>query len=173
MNFELKIINLNWINDEPDAPTDLCLHGRVFVRIGEKIIDNGTESWTVSAGAYRMLKSLYGNHVAGEGFNLLPCCGHDIFIYEKTGELVIMGCPNGNDWSVIHENGMVKIKADNDKQIVISLDEYRGIVFRFADEIKDFYDNCSPKTPDPECDIVAYRKFWENWEQMRNGNSIK
>jgi AmmeMemoRadiSam system protein A len=57
MNFELKIISLHWIIDEPDNITDLCLHGRVFVRIGEKTIDDGTDTWTVSAGVFVCIKS--------------------------------------------------------------------------------------------------------------------
>jgi hypothetical protein len=182
MNFELKIMSLHWASGAPDDSLDLCLHGKVFVKIDDKIIDDGiNDSWTVSTGAYRMLESLYNNHIScfSEDVvldcekHLLPCCGHFMFVDEKTGELGIIGCPNGVDWSVLHENGMVKLVSNSDIQAIISLDEYRDIVFRFADKIKAFYDKSSPKTPDPECDIVAYLKFWANWEQMRNGNSIK
>ena len=39
-NFEIKIIDLHWIDRKEDDGKDLCLHGNVFVRIGDEIIDN-------------------------------------------------------------------------------------------------------------------------------------
>ena len=65
-NFVIKIIDLHWIDRKEDDGKDLCLHGNIFVRIGDEIIDNGIDNadWTVSAGALMMLRSIETNHIA-------------------------------------------------------------------------------------------------------------
>jgi len=175
MNFEIKINDLYWIQEVADDPADLCLHGKVFVKIGDKVIDDGvTEDWSVSAGAYYMLKSLYHDHLAGGDTNLRPCCGHFMVIDEKTNELFIMDCSYGLDWSVTHENGMVKLSVDENTQTVLPFEEYKSIIFEFADTIKSFYDKCSPKTPTgKDFEVKAYQRFWRDWRKMRNGNFTK
>ena len=58
-NFVIEIIALHWIDGKEDDGKDLCLHGNVFVRIGNEIIDNGVDNdWIVSAGALMMLHSI-------------------------------------------------------------------------------------------------------------------
>jgi len=37
--FDIKILQLNWIK-HIDDPTDLCAHGSVYVKIGDKVIAN-------------------------------------------------------------------------------------------------------------------------------------
>ena len=174
MTFEIKIINLHWINETNEDPNDLCLHGNVFVKIGNKIIDDGVANlWTVSSGAYRMLETLYRNHNDSDECyeeHLLPCCGHFMFVDEKTDKLIICGCPNGIDWTVIHENNMVKLVEDESTQIIMPFEEYKNAVFNFADKVKMFYDKCLPKHPNPE-DAKAYQRFWLDWEKFRNCNT--
>lgn len=174
MSFELKINDLYWIKGVADDPADLCLHGKVFVKIGDKVIDDGIEKdWAVSAGAYYMLKSVYSDHLTGSSEVLHPCCGHFMFIDEKTDALVIMDCPLGLDWSVKHEGCIVKLIVDEHTQIVIPLAEYKETVFEFADAIKSFYNACSPKVPTGEkFEVDGYQKFWEDWEKLRNGNIV-
>ena len=171
MCFELKIQKLYWINGDAYDPDDLCLNGDVFVKIGNKVLDNDKDGWTVSAGAYRMLQSLYRDHMAGNEQHLLPCCGHFMFVDEETDQLIISGCPNGLDWSVMHENGMVRLMADANNQIIIPFNEYKDIVFKFADEIKAYYDKCTPKKPkQDDFENKAYERFWSDWEKLRHSN---
>ena len=173
MNFHLDIINLHWIDETNDNPADLCLHGKLFVKIGDEILDDGMHNWTVSAGAYRMLESLYGDHQSGYEEHLLPCCGHFMFVDEKTDELIISGCPSGIDWSVTHESDTVRLATDKSSQIVISFEEYKATVFKFADAIKSFYAKCTPKQiKEDNFEDKAYERFWMNWNKMRSGISI-
>ncbi|MCL2675364.1 MAG: hypothetical protein FWE84_02075 [Firmicutes bacterium] len=170
MHFELKVNDMRWMNGMVDDPADLCLHGKAYVKIGDTVLDDGTANdWAVSAGAYRMLESLYKNHIKGREEHLLPCCGHFMFIYEKTDSLIITGCPKGIDWSIVHENGTVKISSDTNAQAVIPFEDYKAIVFGFADTVKSFYDNCSPKNSQDAFENQAYQRFWENWRKIRSG----
>ena len=175
MKFELRIIDLHWINGMHDAPDDFCLHGNVCVKIGDKTIGysgNENEEWTVSTGAYRMLESLYSDHLAGREEHLLPCCGHFMVIDEQSNKLLIIGCHNGLDWSVIHEGDNVRLKTDLEIEVVIPFDDYQEIVFSFADAIKAYYNKSSPKTPPLEqFEKDAYQRFWSDWDQWRGGNN--
>ena len=174
MNFELSILDSHWINGAHDDPEDFCLHGKVYVRIGNEVIDDGISNgeWTISAGAYRMLESLYGDHVAGNGEHLLPCCGHFMVIEEKTDKLAILGCPNGIDWSVLHENDKIKLRTDLGGEVILLFNDYKEMVYSFADTVKSYYNKCSPKVSHiEEFEKNAYQRFWRDWEKWRNGSN--
>jgi len=171
MGFELKIHDLYWIDDSDDNPDDLCLHGKVLVKIGDELVDDGTkDSWTVSAGAYHMLKSVYEAHIPSRNSaHMFPCCGHFMCIDETSGKLGIIGCPSGLDWTVTHEDDTVKLTTGAGIQATIPLAQYRNIVFVFADEIKAFYETCAPKiSPTEAFEHDAWKRFWRDWEQWRH-----
>jgi hypothetical protein len=176
--FQLEIKKLFWRGEPHEHDRDLCLHGNVFVKIGDTVLDCGLdegvmEGWAVSAGAYRMLKSLYknhSNHTQDSTNQLLPCCGH-FMCFDEKGELDIGGCNNGVDWSVVRENGNVTLTAKNKNeehtQVTIPFEEYREIIFKFADEVKAFYDKSEPKFPQDELEIKTYVRFWEDFSKFR------
>ena len=170
-NFEIKIIDLHWIDRKEDDGKDLCLHGNVFVRIGDEIIDNGIDNddWTVSAGALMMLRSIETNHIVFKEENhMLPCCGHFMYIDEKTNNIIVLGCPTGIDWTVIHEGNNVKLITESGKETIISNDKYEKIIFNYADKLKKFYDNSLPKILSEDYHRECYFKFWEEWNQIRS-----
>ena len=78
--FELRIIDLHWINNEDD-PTDLCAHGKVYLRIGDEILSNEESgNWTLSAAALSLMRTIKTDYKTGDfGSQLLPCCG---FFYD-------------------------------------------------------------------------------------------
>ncbi len=161
--FEIKATNLHWMGTL-DEPLDLCLHGDAWARIGDESFE--FKNATVSATAFYLLRSLTQDHVMYQmPTQLLPCCGHDMRIWK--GELIICGCPNGIDWSVIHENGQVKLITESQKETVLSLDEYRETVFAFADEIEAFYKNSKEKAFECKEDQETYPIFWEEWRKRR------
>lgn len=88
-------------------------------------------------------------------------------MYFWKGELIICGCPNGLDWSVIHENGQVKLSTETDRETVVPFEEYKLKVFAFADEIEDFYRNSQDKVFRDEEDRQIYAAFWDEWHQIR------
>jgi len=170
MGFELKIIDLHWIDGSADMPDDLCLHGHVFVKIGDEVVDDGTkDAWSMRVGVYRLLESVYQDHIASRGHGyFLTCCGSFMFIDEKTDRLTFMDCPYGQDWTVTHEGETVRLTTSAGTQVIIQLTQYKDIVFAFADEIKAFYEACSPKTP-PIDDIErnAWKRFRRDWIRWR------
>ena len=169
-NFVIRIIDLHWIDRKEDDGKDLCLHGNVFVRIGNEIIDNGVDNdWTLSAGAFMMLRSIETNHIAFKEENyMLPCCGHFMYIDQKTNKIVVMGCPTGIDWSIIHQGNNVKLITRSGKETIISNDEYKKIIFNYVDKLKDFYNNSLPKIFSEDYHRKCYFKFWEEWNEIRS-----
>jgi hypothetical protein len=85
-SFEIKILDLHWINNTHDDPNDMCAHGHVYLKIGNDILSSqNSESWTVSATALYLLRTLKENYQPGDfGSQLLPCCGHFMTINENT-----------------------------------------------------------------------------------------
>lgn len=168
--FEIKVSNLHWL-ENMDETEDTCLHGDAWVRIGDEILE--FENATVSATAFYLLRSLKRNHTMYQmGVQLLPCCGFDMYFLK--GELIICGCPNGIDWSVVHENGQIKLITETGQETVLPFEEYQKTVCAFADEIEAFYRNAKEKVFDDEKTIrgeedrEVYTAFWKEWHQIRD-----
>lgn len=169
MSFSMKIVDLHWADGSKDDEKDLCLHGKVCVKIAGKTIDDGkNDSWTLSASALRMLDSLYRDHIQGNEEHFLPCCGHFMFRNEDTGRFVISGCENGIDWSVIHMGNDILLTTSSGQREIIAFSEYKRIIIGFADEIEAFYESCSPKVFYDDFDKQTYHEFWNEWHTLRN-----
>ncbi|MEA1960400.1 MAG: hypothetical protein U9N81_03760 [Bacillota bacterium] len=104
--FDITIKKLYWINGIADDPEDLCLHGDVETAIGSECFQY---SATVSSTALYLLKTLTEDHIIGEENQMLPCCGFNMYANKTLDTVDIVGCPNGIDWSVIHEGNEVKL----------------------------------------------------------------
>lgn len=73
--FVIEIMDMYWIDGEKDNPEDLCLHGDVFVKIGEEVVAD-KYSCTVSSTGLYLLKSLEEDRIPEQSANqMLPCCG--------------------------------------------------------------------------------------------------
>ena len=161
--FEIKATNLHWLKGT-DEIFDLCLHGDAWVRIGDECLEY--EGATVSATAFYLLKSLLRSDPNDyRAAQYLPCCGHYMFLWQ--GEVVIMGCPNGVDWLVIHEGEQIRLITENKHETVLPFKEYKQIVFAFADEIEMFFRNSKEKVFDDEEDRQVYVAFWKEWHELR------
>ena len=87
---------------------------------------------------------------------------------ETLSKVDICGCPNGVDWSVLHENDDVILITETGKRTVIPIDEYRKTVFAFADLIESFYNSAEDKIiPEDEFDRKGYVAFWNEWRALR------
>ena len=163
--FKLELTKAYWINENEDDPEDLCLHGDVTAVIDNNIIN---ESCTVSAAAMHMLRSLTEDHNIDENATdglMLPCCGH--FMVAGDDGVFISGCGNGTDWSVKHmENDILLILSNGDEAIVSSKD-YREEVIRFADQVENFYNSCSPKVFSDDFDQNGYTSFWNEFHRRK------
>ena len=163
--FKIEINKLYWIDDMPENDHDLCLHGDVSVTIGD---ESFSYSCTVSATGLFLLRTLTEDHIIGQESQMLPCCGHSIFPNETNDRVIILGCPNGVDWSVLHDDGNIVLITENNHKNVLSLAEYKMIVFDFADRIERFYKQCSLKAFYDDNDKVSYNLFWNEWHNRRN-----
>lgn len=163
--FEINATELGWIGGTQDEPDDLCLHGHAVAAIGGERLEYDC---TVSATALYLLKSLTEDHIAGEGEQMLPCCGFFMCPDEAGENVDIVGCDNGVDWTVRHEPGRVRLITASGRETVVPLEEYAREVCRFADVVADFYAACSPKRePGDEFDRRGWAAFRREWRRRR------
>lgn len=163
--FRISANDLHWLEGQ-DEKTDLCLHGHAVAVIGNETFEYDC---AVSATALYLLKTLTENHEIDKDNQMLPCCGFSMFADDNLSNVTIVGCDNGIDWSVFHENGDVKIVLKDGHEEIVSLDDYKKEVFKFADMIENFYESSQPKTiPENEIDRNGYLTFWKEWHRRRN-----
>lgn len=166
MSFEIEIKKLWWIGDKEDNPEDLCLHGHVIVKIGNEILEY--DHATVSATGLYLLKSITEDHIIYKENQMLPCCGFFMIPNDDLTSVDICGCPNGIDWSVIHEGKHVRIVTESGNETLVDLAEYSMTVYKFADYIEEYYNNCAPKIfPKDEFDRNGYIAFWNEWHRRK------
>ena len=166
--FHIDAGNFRWISGPEDDPHDLCLHGDASAVIGDETF---AYSCTVSAAALYLLKSLTRDHIIYEENQMLPCCGFFLMANDTLSEAEISGCPNGVDWSVIHDGGAVRLITESGRETVVPMQDYEKEVFRFADKIEAHYQSCAPKIlPDDPFDRNGYIAFWNEWHSRRGKN---
>ena len=163
--FRIEADNFEWINGEQECPDDLCLHGHATAVIGDETFEYDC---TVSATVLYLLKSLEEDHIIGRDIQMLPCCGHSIWLKnDGSGDVFVSGCPNGIDWSIFHDGDNVRLVTESGRETLVPLNEYKAEVFRLADKVEEFYLSCLPKMPE-EYDKEAYTAFWNEWRRRRN-----
>lgn len=118
----------------------------------------------------RMLKTLKEDHIPGEGKQMLPCCGNTMIANENRDEVEIIGCDNGIDWTVLHDDGMIKIITESGNIVFLHYLQYKKQVIDFANIIENYYKKSSPKIfPEDEFGRNGYLAFWNEWNR-RMGN---
>jgi hypothetical protein len=167
----LRPVNLRWIQEAVDDAKDLCAHGDVEFRIRDDVLlDGNGQNLTVSAAALYLLRTLSVPHTKASpvGDHLFPCCGFAMWDIPGQADVAICGCPNGEDFEVLHEvrgTGVIVQGADG-REWHVNWPEWRATVFDFADRVSLFYAACSPKQPSAE-DAAGFMKFRAEWERRR------
>lgn len=165
--FRIDASNLHWMDDPVNDPDDLCLHGDAVAYIGDRKLEY--EECTVSATALYLLKTLTEDHIIDQDNQMLPCCGHTLIANDDLSEVVISGCPNGIDWSVIHAGDSVRLILEDGYEVKVPITQYREEVFRFADLIEHYYRSSTPKIiPKGTFDRDGYLTFWNEWYRRRD-----
>ncbi len=145
-------------DNEKEQAYDCCIHGTVIFRIEEKLLSDDTE-WCISASAYRFLHTIFENHFMGAEDFLIPCCGHTMIPSEDKSSVSIIGCNNGIDFNIIHEDESITIvTADND-EYSIPFDEYKREVIAFAKQVMNFYKEKPPREFEDDFDKDGYSAF--------------
>jgi hypothetical protein len=164
-------VNLRWINGAADDPADFCAHGDIDFRIGcDTLLNPGGRELTVSAAALYLLRTLFVPHTraAPVGDHLFPCCGFDLYDVAGEPDVVICGCPAGEDFEVLHQvsGAGVVVRASDGREWSVGWPEWRAAVYGFADRVSGFYASCSPKQVAAE-DAAGFAKFVAEWERRR------
>jgi hypothetical protein len=165
---ELKAFNLHWLENS-DAERDLCAHGSVYLKIGDYVVSNeDSDDWTVSASAYYFLKALKENHDGDTAPQLIPHCGFNMYaVGDNNDELLIVGCPNGINWTIIHLENKVIHQFGDSKIIETTFDEWQEAVCNFSDEIMNFYSDSPAKIVDDEENKKGFEFFMNEWKRLR------
>ena len=154
-----------------DDPNDLCVHGAINVKTGDKVIVNETDGnrWTLSAAALNFMRTLGGDHETGDLYGqLIPCCGFAMYPAEDVETVDIVGCGNGFDWTIRHRNNEVIHIADRGEQGSISAAEYRQKVMHIAEAVERFYNTSAPKVmSEDQYDEEGYESFWREWRTLK------
>jgi hypothetical protein len=126
---------------------------------------------TVSAAALYLLRTLSVPHTkdAPIGDHLFPCCAFSMYDVIDQEDVVICGCPSGDDFEVFHDVGgaCVVVRAGDGREWQVEWPEWRTGVFEFADKVSHFYGECSPKEPFKAEDAKGFRKFAAEWGRRR------
>ena len=165
-SFSIEATDLAWLGGAADDPRDLCLHGHAKAVIGARTLEYADA--TVSAAALYLLKSVTEDHLSHADNQLLPCCGFFLLPNADLTQVLIVGCDNGLDWSVLHDGELVRLRLDDGYEQTVPLAAYRAEVFRFANKIEAFYASCTPKVlPTDAFARNGYLAFWNEWRRRR------
>ena len=169
-SFTIEITRQGWIGPEPShAKGDLCSHGDIRLVIGGCVIEPGDEEgeYTISTSALALLRTLESDHSPER-----PVAGKLVM---HCGELLMLSCPIGIDWSVTHLPGAVRLSevdrcdpmrpAARFPGLAVDLaeDEYRRQVVAFAEEAKRPFEGIEKVFYD-DVDRQDYEKFWREYD---------
>ena len=161
---ELYATDLRFMGDtEEDKTYDACIHGKVFLKIGDEILSDGQTEWCVSASAYHFLRTLFQDRLLDTENQIIPCCGNFLVPSEDKTTVTIVGCPNGIDFSVSHENEHIIIRTRDDKIFTVRFEEYANAVLTYAKQIQDFYTQNPPRRFQDKFDKDGFSVFCNEW----------
>ena len=174
----LEALDLQWVHGPEDDPEDQCAHGRVRFELNETVFVTPQDGqWTVSAAALYLLRTLELSHTkdqrVAEANFLFPCCGFTVWPDEGSRfGVTCMGCLSGIDLEVIHEDDHVRISAEDGRAETVTLEEWSAAVIRFADQVRGYHDESSPKRqPEDDDDREGWSLFWREWETRRGSGA--
>ena len=89
---------------------------------------------------------------------------------EDCDDVLIIGCPNGIDVSVKHQNGRVVITSESGESKSVSEIAWRDAVLKFSDEVRNFYESSAEKIPGDDEDQKGFDKMFKEWERRHPRN---
>ena len=165
---QIKPTNLHWLEGgKPES--DLCAHGIVLLTVCGTEIDTDGEC-CVSAAALYLLRTLNSDHNETNRVaeHLLPCCGHDMHAVDGEDDVTIIGCPNGFDWYVEHnDDATVTLSFATNGKYTIQNTDWVSSACEFSDSISRFYDDSTIKKPYDAYAENGYNAFRSEWLRRR------
>jgi hypothetical protein len=165
---ELRSIHLHWL-ENGDPFTDLCVHGGIYLRIGDFVISDGTDlDWTVSTAAFNLLRTLFQDQPLIGREPLIPHCGFTMWPSNSEPDgLYIPNCDIGINWSLKHEPGRLIHEFANGTRVITNIKDWKLAVCQFADEVDVFLHSAWPKAIDDEQDRRGFEHFISVWQMRR------
>lgn len=90
---------------------------------------------------------------------LIPCCGHTMIPNEDKKSVNIIGCSNGIDFNIIHEQGNIIISTTNNIKHQVPFANYKKAVISFAKQVMNFYTSNPPREFEDDFDKDGYHCF--------------
>lgn len=164
----IEPLGLAWLPGLPPE-RDTCAHGGFVIRrAGAVLVDESRASWTLSAAALYLLRSLSADHA---GWNttecMFPCCAFSMYAEDDGARVTIVGCPGGYDARVKHVSGGVILELPPADPLRVGMDEWRRAVVEFADRIDAFHAACAPKRLEDPSDQAGFAAFRSEWARLR------
>lgn len=170
-DFEINLLRLHWTTDNgADEPEDQCIHGEVFIRVGNEIVsDKESGSWSIGVTALYLLRCLTEDYYPDKfGNYILPCCGHFMIPDEDDNYVTIQGCNIGKEWTIKHHKKSVEWISENGVSGSLSKSEYHNVIIKLISEIELFYNQSTPKhTPKDNFDKTAWQQYWAEWNKLK------
>jgi len=168
---KLEVKNLHYLGkSKKEKKYDLCVHGNVFFEIDGDVICDLKDTWCVSASAYRFMKSLKEDHWCDHN-QMIPCCGGFMIPSDDNTNVIITSCEFGIDFDVIREDDNIKIMTD-DKDYVVSFDEYKRVISRFVNEVEKFYLESDKKIFWSDFERSGHSAFITEWHLLKKELNI-
>ena len=163
----LKAETKTWLGTSDDCPSDLCAHGTVRFSVDGMTVVTPDDEWTISAAAIYLLRTLKNNHTPETpvGEHLFPCCGFTMYDMDGDDDVLIMGCLNGIDCSVLHRGESVDITTLAGETRSVSRTEWENAVLHFSADVRSFYDGSADKTPYDDVQRKGFAKMMSEWER--------
>ena len=151
---------------EKERQRDCCVHGRVVFSVGDTVIE-GDGEWSAGASALRFLRSVSSDHFSGAEEHMIPCCGHLMIPADGGKAVAVVGCSNGVDFDVIHENGRVTLRTGVGGVFSVPFSEYREAVLFLAEQIEGFMRDAPARIVDDPFDKAGYEAFQTEWHALK------
>lgn len=151
---------------EKERQRDCCVHGRVVFSVGDTVIE-GDGEWCAGASALRFLRSVSSDHFSGAEEHMIPCCGHLMIPADGGKAVAVVGCSNGVDFDVIHENGRVTLRTGVGGVFSVPFSEYREAVLFLAEQIEGFMRDAPARIVDDPFDKAGYEAFQTEWHALK------
>jgi hypothetical protein len=169
-SFEIEVTSQGWLGEpsadwEP-AHDDLCSHGDIRLVISGRVIapGEGSGDYAIGTSALALLRTLESDH--SPGLRVVPTA-----LVMHCGGLLMVSCPYGIDWAVLHRGRRVLIsdvvKDECEKldglSADLSEDEYRRQIIAFATTAKELF-AASEKSLD-DSTRAEFEEFWREYDE--------
>jgi hypothetical protein len=167
-SIELRATQMHWL-EENDPFADCCVHGGVYIRIGQTLVSDGKDdSWTISTAAFNFLRSIFHDHAMLGEEPLVPHCGFTMWLVESEPDgLYMPNCDLNINWSISHKGDQVHHEFKDGTICETSLVAWKEAVCGFADEVYEYFQTAWPKVINDEMNRDGFELFMRLWRGRR------